>query len=207
MPELSQTGLQLPEGGRGSYANLGRRLTAYLIDVTINISVVIVVGLTLRLLMAVGVWMPGGVPGGTKVPPEELWGALGVPSKLLVLFAFFISTGPVYFMFFEASPWQATLGKRLVDIYVASDDGKRVSVARAFGRNIAKWFLNSYVLFLISVITIAVTNKRKGLHDFAAHTLVLRGRPAPRGSIEPWRIAVSFGFPLVWILATFLVVL
>jgi uncharacterized RDD family membrane protein YckC len=154
MPELSQTGIQLPEG-----ANLGRRLTAYLIDITINIAVVIVVSLTVRLLMAVGVWMPRGMPGGTEVQPQELWHALGVSSKLLVLFAFFISAGPVYFAFFEASPWQATLGKRLVDIYVARDDGQRISIARAFGRNIVKVFSNAYFLFLISVITIAVTNK------------------------------------------------
>ncbi len=120
------------------------------------------------------------------------------------MIAFVLSIGPVYFALCEASPWQATLGKRLLHIYVASDDGKRMSIARSFGRWIAKWFLNGFGLVLISVITIATTKRHKSLHDFATQTVVLKGRPASAGALEPWRIAVSFGFPFVWILGTFL---
>jgi hypothetical protein len=56
----------------------------------------------------------------------------------------------------------------------------------------------------MSVVTIAGSNRRKGVHDFIAGTVVLKGRPATGGTLEPWRIAAFIGFPVAWMLGTLL---
>lgn len=189
---------------RASHASLGRRLAAYLLDIAVAISVVLLVGSIIRILQAVGAWVPAGVAG---VSPEELWKAQGSIANLFVIFAFILSTGPVYFALCHASPWQATFGKRLLNIYVTDDTGSRISMSRSLGRWVALFIFNSLGGGLISLITIAATEKRKGLHDFVARTQVLRGRPVPGGALEPRRIAVALGFPFVWTLGTFLAIL
>jgi len=125
----------------------------------------------------------------------------------LVVFAYVLSLGPIYFVLFEASPRQATFGKQLMNIYVTSNDRRRISISRAVGRWVAKFLLGWFVIGLVSVITIASLKERQGLHDLAAQTLVLRGRPVPEGALEVWRIAVALGFPFVWMLGTFLATL
>jgi uncharacterized RDD family membrane protein YckC len=122
----------------------------------------------------------------------------------MITIAFLLSTGPVYFAICHASPWQATFGKRLLKVYVAGDDGNRISLTRSLIRCITLWLLSVFWVGLISVITIAVSSQRKGVHDFVARTLVLRGRPVPGGTLEPWRIVVFVGLPVAWMLGTFL---
>jgi uncharacterized RDD family membrane protein YckC len=187
---------------RASYAGLGRRSAAYLLDLVVSLSPIILAGIALRILRAVGAWTPAGAGG--ELAPEELWHALGTIAKLSVIFAFVLSTGLVYFALFESSPWQATLGKRLLDVHVTGDDRARIGIARSFGRSVARCVLNSFGLVLVSVLTILATNKGKALHDFAAKTLVVRGRPSPGGPLELWRMAVGFGVPFFWTLGTFL---
>ena len=92
------------------YASLGRRVAAHLLDVLVAFSVLLLVAIVMRVLGAFGFWMPD--PGRT---PEQAWQALGMVAKMFVLVAFVLSMGPIYFMLWEASPWQATLGKRLLE--------------------------------------------------------------------------------------------
>lgn len=190
----------LGEHHRSPYATFSCRLGAYILDVLIAFTVLVGVGIALRILRAVGVW----VPATTGMSPEENWYALGFLSKLFVVFAFVVSTGPFYGILFEASPWQATFGKRLLNIYVAGDDGKRISIRRALGRWLARWVFGWFGGTFISGLTIISARNRKALHDFAANTVVVRGRPMPGGALEPWRVAAAFGIPFVWIIGTFL---
>ena len=78
----------------------------------------------------------------------------------------------IYYAVFEASPWQATPGKRMVGIYVTDLRGRRLTFGRASlryaGRKIA-----DFTLF-VGYILIFFTQKRQGLHDLLAGTLVLR---------------------------------
>jgi RDD family len=57
----------------------------------------------------------------------------------------------------EASSWQATLGKRLLNIYVTDDNRQRISLGRSVGRWLARWICSWFGGNLISVITIAST--------------------------------------------------
>jgi uncharacterized RDD family membrane protein YckC len=80
--------------------------------------------------------------------------------------------GPwLYEAFMLSSEWQATVGKRAMSIVVTGADGGRISFARATGRHFAKW-ISGLILF-IGFIMAAFTEKRQGLHDMIAETLVV----------------------------------
>lgn len=178
-----------------SYASVGLRLAAYFLDLLIAIlSVAVLVYLVMRLLLATGAWAP--------VEGQAPWSSHEYLSRIFIIIAYFLSTGPVYFVICHASPWQATYGKRLLSIYVTGDDGKRISLARSFVRELTLCFFNVFGVGLISVITIAASKQRKGMHDFSAHTLVLKGRPVPGGALGRWRIVAFVGFPVAWIVGT-----
>ena len=104
-----------------SYASLSRRVTAYLLDLVIMLCVLMLVSITLRILNAFGLWTSlGGATGGN---PVHLWHSLGIGSKLFVVSSFVLLMGPVYKILFEASPWQATFGKRLLKESAHPNDG------------------------------------------------------------------------------------
>jgi uncharacterized RDD family membrane protein YckC len=184
-----------------TFASLGRRIGAYLIDILLVFCVLAWVAITFRVLRAAGIWTPGG-----GAPPDVLWRALGIGAKLAVLLAFVIAGGPIYLILFECSPWQATLGKRLLNIYVTDNGGRRISLGRSFGRRLAMWMF-TWVGALISLITIAASREKKALHDFAAGTLVVAGRPIDGGALESWRPLLAFALPYFWILGTYMVTL
>ncbi len=195
----------MTDGDGASYASLGRRLAAWLLDSAILLIILILVFIAMKLLGArTGAWAPAAA---APAEPLGLWKALGVNAKVLVIFAYVLSLGPVYFVLFESSPRQATFGKQLMNIYVTSDEGKRISSGRAVSRWVAKFVLTSFGLSLISLLTIAATKERKGLHDFTAKTLVLRGHLISGGAVEPWRIVVAIGVPFIWMVGTFLAII
>ncbi len=190
-----------------SFAGLGRRLAAYFVDLPIFASPTFLTSFTMRGLRAIGVWRYPTQPGGEEYDPIIVWNGLGAGAKLAILLGFVLSLGVIYFAVFESSPWQATFGKRLLNIYVTGDEGRRISVSRALGRWCSKFFLNFLVINLASLVTIPWTKDNKALHDMMAKTLVVRGRPVPAGSLEPWRIVSALGIPFGWLLVTFLATL
>lgn len=78
----------------------------------------------------------------------------------------------LYFALMESSPNQGTLGKMAVGIKVCDMEGRRLSFGRATGRHFAK-IISSLVL-LVGYIMVAFTEKKQGLHDMIASTLVVR---------------------------------
>jgi len=79
--------------------------------------------------------------------------------------------GPwLYEAFMLSSEWQATVGKKAMNIIVADIYGKRISFARATGRHFAK-YLSAFLLG-IGFIMAAFTAKKQALHDMIADTLV-----------------------------------
>lgn len=187
---------------RPAYAGLGRRIVAHLIDVLVAFAVMLAAGFIMRGLRTAGLWTPLG-----NLDAVETWRGLAVSAKIAVIAAYLISTGPVYSALFEASSWQASIGKRLMHIYVTDKAGKRLGLARSLGRSFGKRIFNLVYLVLVSVITIAVTTEHQAVHDYAARTLVFRGRPSAAGRLELWRPVTAFGIQLVWFIATFLAVI
>jgi uncharacterized RDD family membrane protein YckC len=79
----------------------------------------------------------------------------------------------LYFAGMESSRWQATLGKKALDIRVTDLEGNRISFLRAAARNLAKYF--SLVILFVGVLMIPFTKRKQGLHDLIARCLVVWG--------------------------------
>ena len=76
----------------------------------------------------------------------------------------------LYEAFMLSSPYQATLGKMIFGMKVTDLNGNRISFARATGRHFAKWL--STLILWIGFIMVGFTDRKQGLHDMLAGTLV-----------------------------------
>ena len=78
----------------------------------------------------------------------------------------------LYCILMERSANQGTLGKMLLGIAVTDAGGKRISLGRALGRNLAK--VISGALLPVNWLMVALTGKKRGLHDVIAGSLVVQ---------------------------------
>jgi uncharacterized RDD family membrane protein YckC len=82
--------------------------------------------------------------------------------------------GWLYFALLESSPRGATVGKMAMGLRVVTGSGQRLSFLNATGRYFAK--ILSAIILGIGFIMIAFTDKKRGLHDMIADTLVIKTR-------------------------------
>ena len=80
--------------------------------------------------------------------------------------------GAAYFVFMHSSSKQATLGKMALGLKVTDLDGERIGVGKSFLRLIGT--VVSAVLLMIGYLMVAFTERKQGLHDKIAGTLVVR---------------------------------
>jgi uncharacterized RDD family membrane protein YckC len=78
----------------------------------------------------------------------------------------------IYYVAMEASPVQATLGKRALELAVTNIEGGRISVLRALGRNAGKFL--SQVILLLGFVMAGFTPRKQALHDLLAGCVVIR---------------------------------
>lgn len=78
----------------------------------------------------------------------------------------------LYWALLESSRWQATLGKKLLGLYVTDLQGKPITFARASGRYFGK-LISSFTL-LVGYFMAGFTEKKQALHDMLASCLVLK---------------------------------
>jgi uncharacterized RDD family membrane protein YckC len=105
--------------------------------------------------------------------PEEVGGAMIAGWGMAMVLGWLLSW--FYFAFMESSSRQATLGKMAIGVRVTDLDGRPVSFARATGRYFAKILSN--LTLGIGHLMVAFTERKQGLHDMVAGTLVVRGAP------------------------------
>ena len=136
-----------------SYAGFWKRFFAVIID-----------SLILSFLMFFFMFFVGFFIGGMFSEPETMvqFSNFGMLINVVIIW--------LYFALQESSAWQATLGKRLLGIYVTDTDGERISFGRATIRYFSK-YLSS--IFMIGFIMAGITEKKQGLHDMIADTLVV----------------------------------
>jgi len=79
----------------------------------------------------------------------------------------------LYHALAESSSWQATPGKKLLNLKVTDLTGQPISFGRASGRFFAK-IITGMIPFGIGYIIAGFTEKRQALHDMIASCLVLR---------------------------------
>jgi len=75
-----------------------------------------------------------------------------------------------YFVYFESSESQATLGKKACGLIVIGTYG-RLTVKHAFGRYLSRFL--SLITLGIGYLMIGFTEKKQGLHDMVADTYVI----------------------------------
>jgi uncharacterized RDD family membrane protein YckC len=80
----------------------------------------------------------------------------------------------LYFALMESSSRGATVGKMVVGLKVVDEQGRRISFLRATGRFFAKFV--SMILLFVGFIMVAFTDRKRGLHDMIAGTLVVKTR-------------------------------
>ena len=114
-------------------------------------------------------------PGATPGQVIHLFGA----RFLTVLLVLYIFCNWLYFAISESSLWQATLGKKFLDLHVADNEGRRVT----FGRASVRFFTGRLLLhlptvgipyFLIDCLLAAFPPRHQALHDLLARCLVLK---------------------------------
>lgn len=80
----------------------------------------------------------------------------------------------LYFALMESSKYQATLGKMALNLKVTDMHGNKIGFARATGRYFGKCI--SSLILGIGYLMIIWTEKKQGLHDIMAKTLVIRSK-------------------------------
>jgi uncharacterized RDD family membrane protein YckC len=151
-----------PRQDRFVYGGFWLRLSAYLLDSLILFVPVTSMSLLYRHNLR-------EVALGLTQPYRQAFQVLG-ETALGILFWWF------YYAVSESCAWQATLGKKLLDLAVVDYDGRRISFAKATKRYYAK-MLSTLTLGL-GFLMVAWTKRKQGLHDTIAKCLVVR-----RGSV------------------------
>jgi uncharacterized RDD family membrane protein YckC len=161
--------------GHLQYAGFWIRFVAYIVDgLILSIPIFIIV-----LIFGVIAGIIGGMTGaihslGNSGSEPAVGAVMGVSIALmeLVFFVFIIVITWLYFAMLESSPAQATYGKRLLGLQVTNLSGGRISFGQASGRFFAK--ILSKMIFYVGFIMAGFTERKQGLHDMIAGTLVVR---------------------------------
>ncbi|NRA73421.1 MAG: RDD family protein [Rickettsiales bacterium] len=76
-----------------------------------------------------------------------------------------LTIAPIYFIWFEQSKWQATLGKKLLKLKVVNFDGSKLSLWKSF----ARFFLFALIHNVMFILTNYIYSKqiRRLLFDFS----------------------------------------
>jgi len=142
---------QPPAGQPTGYGGFWIRFVAYIID---------------GILLSVAAGVIGAVTGG------GMYGDLDHPnysgSGVSIIVAW------LYFALMESSERGATVGKMAMGLRVVTDQGQRLSFLNATGRYFAKFI--SAIILGIGFLMIAFSDRKRGLHDMIAGTLVVKIR-------------------------------
>jgi uncharacterized RDD family membrane protein YckC/type II secretory pathway pseudopilin PulG len=133
------------------------RAAAHLLDGFIVLAASVVVALVAVLLGAVA---------GSNAVDTGIWGGIAAATLGSL----------IYMAVTQASPRQASLGKRAMGLTVTDRNGSRLTFGRSLARELAK-ILNG-LTFYLGWLLAAVTARKQALHDFVAGTVVVR-QPGP----------------------------
>jgi uncharacterized RDD family membrane protein YckC len=142
------------------YAGFWIRLVALIID---------------GFVLAIPNWIISAVfMGGTALATDlennpyammaAMSGTLGISTLINLL----------YKSILESSSWQATIGKKALNLKVTDEHGQRISFLRSLGRTLST-YLSTVILF-IGYIMAAFSSRKQALHDKIASTLVVKTR-------------------------------
>ena len=187
------------------YAGVWRRVAASLIDTLLLGLGLVVLALVVSFFVLVGLISSG------QQPTDENLSAVS-----LALYAIAFVLMWLYFAGLESSPWQGTIGKRMTGILVTDTHGNRISFGRATGRFFVKVTpvfvivlavvlaaATELVALLIAVVVVlliallllglvvTLTQRRQGMHDLMARTIVVMRQYVSQLSVPPQHVQQS----------------
>jgi uncharacterized RDD family membrane protein YckC len=142
------------------YGGFWLRVVAYIIDaILLNIAFGI-------LSLVLGITM---IPANfATMNTEDVMTSMGTLQLVSLVVTW------LYFALMESSARGATVGKMAVGLKVVTEQGNRLSFLNATGRFFAK--LVSAIILCIGFLMVAFTDRKRGLHDMIASTLVVKVR-------------------------------
>jgi uncharacterized RDD family membrane protein YckC len=157
-----------------AYGGFWIRVVAYFID---TIILLVLLGVLYFALTAVGLidWttisaladqsamQPGAEPDPALV--MEMTRQMGIFYLCVFLLAW------LYDALLTSSPMQATPGKMVFGLRVATAGGEPIGFGRATGRFFGK--IVSGMIFNVGYLMVAFTSRKQGLHDMIANTVVV----------------------------------
>jgi uncharacterized RDD family membrane protein YckC len=144
-----------------NYAGFISRFAAFIIDG------VILTLVNFLLMLVVNAFSPNPINYRTGFKADET-----LVMMMLLYNIWNIILTWLYFTLSESSARQATLGKKALGLIVTDESGHRISFGRANGRYFGK--IISGLLVCIGYLMVAFTDRKQGLHDIMAGTLVLK---------------------------------
>jgi uncharacterized RDD family membrane protein YckC len=143
-------------------------------------------------VIAAGGALPSPVAMATDLLGSEAMGGrlhtqiMALQGTLGLLAIIVLGVGVLWFVGFEASPWQATPGKRLARVRVAALDGARLPPVRVVARHVAGAL--SWMLLNLGHAIAGWRADRRALHDLLAGAQLRALGPMPRWA-RLWLIA------------------
>jgi len=124
------------------------------------------------ILAAVGLGVASTVTSGDmEMDSAAAVGMVGaVIGAVMVTWLLTAVAGWLYFALMESSKFQGTIGKLALGIVVTDMDGNKVSFGKATGRYFGK--IISGIILYVGFMMAGFTEKKQGLHDILAGTLV-----------------------------------
>ncbi|HEX6225677.1 MAG TPA: RDD family protein [Chryseolinea sp.] len=154
-----------------TYAGFWLRFAAYLIDYIIIYTVQSFVFVPVLGLM--GISFASKMDNVENMSDAETMGMamsfaaiMGATALLTTIIAI------LYWSLMESSKYQATLGKMALGLRVSDVDGKNLDFVKSLIRNVCK--IISGMIFGVGYIMAGFTEKKQGLHDMIAGTLVVK---------------------------------
>ena len=177
LPTAPTGPLAAASGSYVEHAGFWLRFLAYWIDWAILLVGDVVVFFAFALT--------GGILDGTLGSGSTGSSSTGVAGSVASLLAWItvLAGNWLYYSLQESSAQQATLGKRALGIKVTDLEGRRLSFGRATARYFAKFL--SGLICDIGFVMAGFTERKQGLHDMIASTLVVRTRPVNAQQLQP----------------------
>lgn len=136
------------------------RVAAAIIDTIITQLGLTIIGVIIGIFVGIFMGAAGSPMGDIEMVAGGIGYAIGIIGQWL------------YFTIFEISGWMATPGKKILGLQVTDLNGQQIGFGRANGRYWGK--IVSALILMIGFIMIAFTDKKQGLHDIMAGTLVIK---------------------------------
>jgi uncharacterized RDD family membrane protein YckC len=156
------------------YAGFWLRVVAYLIDSIIVSAAFMALFIPFAIMTGLTAVLGNIHPGEDPRDIGAILGGTFFLGLFTVLSLAFLGAW-LYHAKMESSAWQATLGKKALNLRVTDLYGARISFARASGRHFAK-LITGMIPLGVGFMLAGLTERRQALHDMIASCLVLRDR-------------------------------